>query len=296
MAAHKTKTILSNDNPIMSQLVGNEEISEYSSRRDQLATALPSKDRTDSVQQDLILAFTKVIAYKEVPFISFGDLNAEELAQAFFNYPKIVKPVLSCVNVAGRAIKRDLGINIDTYGSKLSAEQSSLLAGFVKPILPDQIAIPALLELDRYFWTDKQMRATKGQWETIVRDAIVEKAGADFRKRKFIIGNEKYELDAAYPSTGEPIVVGIDVKRIEAQQDIHKRSDEIINKAAKFKAAYPASLFVAIVYFPFPAQHINLQSRLKSSEIDHVFFAGETDSSIKNCVDMLSGVLLPLIA
>jgi hypothetical protein len=34
------------------------------------------------------------------------------------------------------------------------------------------IAVPALLELDRHFWTDKEMRALKGNWERIVTQAI----------------------------------------------------------------------------------------------------------------------------
>lgn len=252
---------------------------------------MPSSERVSNVEAALKAAFQRVITVREVPFIAFGEMNAEELAEAFFSYPIIVKPVLACVNVAGRAIKRDLGVNIDTYGIRLSREQASLLAGFIKPVLPDHIAVPALMELDRFFWTDKQMRAKKGSWETTVRTQISAGTGIGFRKRMFNSGGQEYELDAAYPLTGEPILIGIDVKRIEAQQDIHKRSDEIIHKAIKFKVAYPAGLFIAVVYFPFPTQHVNLTSRLKHAAIDNVFFAGESSSSIEACVDMLAGTV-----
>lgn len=125
--------------------------SEYSSHRDQFESASPSSTRVKRLEEELNQAFEKFIKFKEVAFICFGDLNAEELAQALCRHPLIVKPILTCVNVAGRAIKRDLGINVDTYGDSLSLEQASLLAGFIKPILPDQIAIPALMELDRFF-------------------------------------------------------------------------------------------------------------------------------------------------
>lgn len=139
------------------------------------------------------------------------------------------------------------------------------------------------------------MRAQKGNWETIVREKINEAVKETFKKRKFSSGGEMYELDAAYPSMGEPIGIGIDVKRIEAQQDIHKRADEVINKAIKYKNAYPEGLFIAVIYFPFPSQHINLQNRLRHEAINHIFFAGESASSIQNCVEMMSGVLKPCI-
>lgn len=39
----------------------------------------------------------------------------------------------------------------------------------------------------------------------------------------------------------------VDVKRIEARRDIHKRCDEIVNKAAKFKRNYPRGTFIAFI-------------------------------------------------
>jgi hypothetical protein len=112
-----------------------------------------------------------------------------------------------------------------------------------------------------------------------------------FRKRKFTCDGEGFEIDAAYPSTGVVIKVGVDIKRIESRRDIHKRADEIINKATKFKKVYPEGKFTALVYYPFPTQHINAQSRLHSAHIDEIFFAGETTSSLEFAVEMLVGKL-----
>jgi hypothetical protein len=263
---------------------------EYSTHKDQLAAAAPSAERNGQVLSSMLEQFKDAIVYREVPFVQFAEVTAQELATAFLSAPVIIKPVLSCVNVAQRAIRRDLGIDFDTYATKVPPEIASMIAGYVKPLLPPIIAIPALLELDRYFWTDKEMRAKKGNWERTVTDAINKISTYHFKKCKFKADGESFELDAAFPQEGT-IEVGIDVKRIESTRDTHKRADEIINKATKFKRAFPLGRFYAVVYFPFPTQHINLQSRLKSEHIDEVFFAAETPSSIANTVDMLVGVI-----
>lgn len=268
-----------------------EEEQEYSSHKEQILLSQPPPERINELEESLLKAYGKVIEYRETPFIRFGDLDAEELANAFFNYPIIIKPTLCCVNVAQRAIKRDLGFDIDTYCTKISEKQASLLAGYIKPMLPPAMAVPALLELDRFFWTDKEMRAQKGNWEKTVTDALNEDSTVSFRKRRFQCDGESFEIDAASPPRGDKIHIAVDVKRIESPRDIHKRADEIINKAAKFKKAYPNGKFLAVVYYPFPNQHINLQSRLQSENIDGVFFAGGTTSSIRNAVELLLGLL-----
>jgi hypothetical protein len=264
---------------------------EYSNHRDQLLGCGPPLERVAQLETSLIEAYKRVIEYRQVPFIRFGDLDAQELANAFVAYPMIIKPTLCCVNVAQRAITRDLGIEFDTYSTKISTEHALMLAGYIKPFLPPAIAVPALMELDRYFWTDKELRAQKGNWERVVTDAINKSSSVVFRKRKFTCDGQGFEIDAAHPGKGEPIQIGIDVKRIESPRDIHKRADEIINKATKFKKTYPNGKFVALVYYPFPTQHINAQSRLHSAYIDDVFFAGETESSIEAAVEMLVGKL-----
>jgi hypothetical protein len=203
----------------------------------------------------------------------------------------IIKPTLCCVNVAQRAISRDLGFDFNTYSTKISPDQAKILAGYIKPFLPPTIAIPALVELDRYFWTDKELRAHKGNWERATTEAINQVSTVVFRKRMFTCDGEEFEIDAAYPAKGELVEIAVDVKKIESPQDIHKRADEIINKATKFKRTYPNGKFMALVYYPFPTQHIKAQSRLQSAHIDGVFFAGETKSSIENAAEMIVGKL-----
>jgi hypothetical protein len=268
-----------------------EEEPEYSSHKDQILACQPPPERTKGLEESLLKAYEKVITYREVPFIVFGDMDAMELADAFVKYPIIIKPTLCCVNVAQRAIKRDLGFDVDTYCTKISKDLAIALAAYIKPMLPPAVPVPALMELDRFFWTDKEMRARKGSWEKTVTNEINEVSDKVFRKRRFTCNGDEFEIDAASPPKGDKIDIAIDVKRIESPKDTHKRADEIINKATKFKKTYPNGKFYAVVYYPFPNQHINLQSRLHSEFIDEVFFAGETRSSIANAVDMLVGKL-----
>src|SRR3990172_12236373 len=100
------------------------------------------------------------------------------------------------------------------------------------------------------------------------------------------VGGELFELDAAAPVFGD-VHTGVDVKRIEARRDIHKRSDEIANKARKLKLAFPRAKFGAVIYYPFSEEHINIQNRLKSPEIDCVVFAGQSEDSIRTAVKFL---------
>ncbi len=268
----------------------SEQEKEYSTHREQVLAAQPTPERMQGLRTSLLEAYGSAITYEEVPVVVFDDLNAEELAAAFVKYPIIVKPTLACVNVAKRAVKRDLDIEIDTYSDKVSEEKARLLAGYLKPLLPPAIAVPALMELDRFFWTDKEMRSFKGRWEVGVTLALNEASALTFRKRKFRCDGEEFELDAAYPVEGK-IEIGVDVKRLESPRDVHKRSDEIINKAQKFKKVFPEGKFVAVVYYPFPTQHVNLQSRLRSDHIDGLFFAGESRSSVAKAAEMIVGTL-----
>lgn len=264
---------------------------DYTSHKEQIEASGPSAERIAGLQDGLLKAYERVISYREVAVISFEDFTADELAQAFVSFPIILKPTLACVNVAGRALKRDLGLKINTYATKISADHARILAGYLKPLLPPEIAVPVLLELDRYAWTDKVMRLTKGQWEKDLTKAINAASKRAFKKRRFKVGDQVFELDIAYPATGDAIDIGIDVKRIEAVQDTQKRADEIVNKAAKFKSIYPDSKFYALVYYPFTSQHANLLSRLKGPHIDGVYFAGATPSSIAGPIGLLCSAL-----
>jgi len=106
-------------------------------------------------------------------------------------------------------------------------------------------------------------------------------------KKSLKIGRcEKCGLDAASLESGD-IKVGIDVKRIEARRDIHKRCDEIVNKAAKLKSAFPDAKFGTVIYYPFIEEHVNIQNRLRSSDINCVVFASEAKESIETAIRML---------
>lgn len=59
------------------------------------------------------------------------------------------------------------------------------------------------------------------------------------------------------------------MKRVEARRDIHKRCDEIVNKASKMKMAFPASRFGVIVYYPFIDEHVNIQNSEQASIVRH---------------------------
>jgi hypothetical protein len=149
------------------------------------------------------------------------------------------------------------------------------------------------MELDRYSWVDKELRANKGNWEKRILSALCTYCELYFAKRKFEVVNgdlktESFELDASY-MVGEDIQIAVDIKRIESPRDIHKRADEIVNKARKYKSVFAAGRFVAIIYYPFPTQHINVLSRLQSPDVDDIFFAGESDSSIDTAVALIAG-------
>ncbi|MBW1690461.1 MAG: hypothetical protein JRJ70_06850 [Deltaproteobacteria bacterium] len=101
-----------------------------------------------------------------------------------------------------------------------------------------------------------------------------------------MVNDEEFELDAATPHEG-PVQIGIDVKRIEARRGIHKRCDEIVNKATKLKLIFLEAKFAAVIYYPFIDEHINIQNRLSSENIDAVSFASESKDSIENAVRML---------
>ena len=264
---------------------------EYSSHREQLEAARHPELRVQQLKDAVYDAFGSHIEERPTSYVVFEEVTLDELSSAFFKHPVIIKSVLALVNVAQRAVERDLGISLNTYAESISPEKAAAIAGYIKPLLPREAAVPSIIELDRYFWTDKQMRARKGRWEKSVVDALSLSSKLVFKKRKFEYNGEQFELDGAYPESTEDIQIGIDVKRVEAPRDVHKRGDEIVNKASKFKSKYPNSLFFAVVYYPFPSQHSNLMSRVDSKNIDGVYFAGESKQSIDTAMKLLAGEL-----
>jgi len=243
--------------------------------------------RQETIERALRDAFLDFIEKHEVEVIVFSNMSVFDLADAIIAQPKILKPLLATCNIAARAIERDLSIkNLNTYDPKLDGQGASAIAGYIKPFLPAYLEIPTLCQIDRIAFIDKEIRKEKGRWEKKIVENLNILGNLKFKKRIFMSKGEKFEMDAANPISGE-IKYGVDIKRIEARRDIHKRCDEIVNKAAKLKGTYPGSIFCAIIYYPFIDEHINIQNRLRSANIDHVVFASATNESIENAVKML---------
>jgi len=144
------------------------------------------------------------------------------------------------------------------------------------------------VQIDRNAYLDKEIRAHKGQWEKLVTKSLCGLSGLQFKKAKFRSGDQEFELDSAHKQ-GSEILYGVDIKRIEARRDIHKRADEIANKAAKFKGAYPNGKFGAVIYYPFTAEHGNIRDRLSGAPIDSVVFASESVEAIDSASRMMLG-------
>lgn len=251
-----------------------------------------AKVRLVSVTASLREAFREVMHKGEVDIIVFSDVTARQLASKMVKYPVILKPLLLATNIAARAIERDLGIkNLDTYDAHLSQESALSIAGYIKPFLPDSLPLPTLAELDRVMFADKEIRKIKGQWEMMVIRSLNSYANVLFKKSKFEYNGQIFELDAAARGHSGHVTHAVDIKRIEARRDIHKRTDEIANKATHFKAAYPKAGFGAIIYYPFISEHGNVRDRLQSDYIDSVVFAGASTESITSAVKLLLGKL-----
>jgi len=262
----------------------------YSTQADYIAgVSDAAAERRAELHESIRAAFPDYIEERTVEVVLFAHMPVDDLARALIAFPLVLKPLLAVANLAARAVERDLGIrNLNTYRPKLDSNMASAIAGYVKPFLPNYAEIPTLLTIDQVEFMDKEIRKQKGRWEQRITHALNKAATGDerFKKRKFQAQGEAFELDAAYPETGD-ISLAIDVKRIEARRDIHKRCDEIVNKAAKFKATHPDGRFAAFLYYPFIDEHVNVQNRLKSEHIDAVSFASDSPESIENAARML---------
>jgi hypothetical protein len=260
----------------------------YGNQRQYVSKVLPAAEmRQCEVEKELRSAFRKFIETRQIDVIVFEKMPAADLASAISEHPLILKPLLAACNLAGRALKRDLKIdNIDTYEPILTRDQASAVAGYLLSFLPNCIELPALSRIDRISFIDKEIRKDKGRWEKLVCAALNRFGKTEFKKRKFTAGDQVFELDAASPTSGE-VKVGIDIKRIEARQDIHKRCDEIVNKAAKLKSVYRKCKFGAVIYYPFIQDHANVLSRLESPNIDAVVFASGSAETVENAVRLL---------
>ena len=266
--------------------------SEYSSQADYInAVQDDAGQRKLQVEKALSEAFSDFIENREVSVILFSAMTAFDLAEGILRYPLVLKPLIAVCNIAARARERDLGIkNLNTYDPRLTRESANVIAGYIKPFLPQHLEIPSLGTVDQVAFVGKEIRKHKGHWERRISDELRRGAENPFIKRKFAVGGETFELDAAYPATGD-VQVGIDIKRLETRRDIHKRCDEIANKARNLKAAFPDSSFAAVIYYPFIDEHINIQHRLHSDDVDCVVFASDSADSMRNAILNLIGTL-----
>jgi len=209
-----------------------------------------AEERAKTIERELLVAFSRYVREQPVTVIQLAEINVFELTEIILEHPMILKPLVIAANVAARALERDLGIrNIDTYRPRLSKEQASAIGGYLKPFLPASVAVPSLVQLDRVEYVDKEIRLLKGRWEKRVRAALCAATGLKFVKRKITVRGESFELDAAYPQKGIASYA-VDVKRIEARRDFHKRIDEIVNKATKVKKHNPSAKVGAVIYYP----------------------------------------------
>jgi hypothetical protein len=240
--------------------------------------------RAEEVQAELREAFARYVREEPVLVIQLADINVFELSEILKQHPLVLKPLVIAANIAARAIERDLGIaNVDTYNPDLSPEQAAAIAGYLKPFLPATVALPTLVKLDQVEYVDKEIRALKGRWETRVTNALSRAGNRQFAKRRIDVQGEGFEIDAAFPSVGE-VQFAVDIKRVEARRDFHKRVDEIVNKATKIKKHNPRAKFGTVMYFPFEDQHAQIRNRLGESAVDAVAFANELDESIHRAV------------
>jgi hypothetical protein len=212
-------------------------------------------------------------------YISFEGLSSNELSVLIIRHPLILKSLLILTGVRGnRAIARDLKIkNLDTYNPRLTDENAKRIAEYLLPLLPDSVGLDTIAEIDRIEFIDKEIRARKGRWEKQIIEGLPKAYGVKFKKRRISHRDMSYEIDAAYPEKGT-IQIGIDVKRIEAVRDLHKRCDEISNKARSLKGVYPKAKFITMIYYPFDENDI--RNRLKGSKVDLVVFGGSDEQSI----------------
>jgi hypothetical protein len=253
----------------------------YASHADYMArVAEAANARTEAIDKALRHALRGAIRRQPCDYIDFGTMSVQDLANAFLERPEILKPLFVACNVAGRAVARDLNLRVNTYRPRLTSEMAMQLAKYIKPYLPATVPVEGVVLIDKTEYIDKEIRKGKGAWEREVCEALNEVSKVAFKKRRFAAGGEIFELDAASPPKGS-IRYAVDVKRVEGSLDIQKRSDEIINKADKFKSEEPKGKFAAVVYYPL-SEPERFRRRLASKNIDIVSFASESEESIED--------------
>ena len=138
---------------------------DYGTHRDYMEWAKESADtRQKAIESGLRKAFSHFIERRETEVVVFSSMSAFDLAKAILAQPLILKPLLACCNIAARSIERDLDIkNLDTYLPRIHDDNAKVIAGYIKPFLPAYLELPALIQVDRIAYIDKEIRKGKGR-------------------------------------------------------------------------------------------------------------------------------------
>lgn len=241
--------------------------------------------RAVEISKTIEQALGKHIVERPAREIEFKSVTGEELSGLLLDNPKLLKPLIAVCNMGQRAIRKDLGISVESFRPRLTAAQADAIARYLLPSLPPSILVESLVALDAYQYVDSAIRTIKGRWEKRLTELLLSR-GVDAKKRKFVVEDEKFEIDIAYPSKGD-IQLAVDAKMIGDPLDKHKRIDEIANKADKFKKVYPQGRFVALIYYPNEDDRPQLEARLRkgSPKVDVIVFAGDDEDSLRAALD-----------
>ena len=244
------------------------------------ARAKRAKEISDTIRDTLGEYVTK----RKVEEINFSKVSTEKLSELLYSNPSLLKPLIAACNMGKRALRKDLGIELDTFKPRIDENKARQIAEYILPSLPESIVIDSLVSLDAYQWVDSAIRKIKGRWERQFGD-LLRARGMDCRKRKFFVGDQEFELDLAYPSEGE-ILIAVDIKMIGHPSDKHKRGDEIVNKAVKYNKKYSTGTFISLIYYPFDEDRDSLEDRILSGSehVTEVIFAGDDEGSVKSAV------------
>lgn len=109
------------------------------------------------VAETIETAFSEFIERREVAFVNFRLMTPIQLGEAIHSHPIILKCLCSACNIGGRSFQRDVGITVDTYATRIALDKAIVIATYLRSMLPEEIAVPALSELDRHAYFDKEV-------------------------------------------------------------------------------------------------------------------------------------------
>ena len=123
---------------------------EYASHADYMGRVAESANaRTKVIDTALREALKKFIVRQQCDYIDFSKLSTGHLAEAIQQRPEILKPLLVMCNVAGRALARDLKLQVNTYRPRLKPASARRIAEYIKPFLPKTVPIEGVVLIDK---------------------------------------------------------------------------------------------------------------------------------------------------